>query len=103
MKRTFPALAIALAIFSSPGAFAQTAPAGSMPMAKPAAKADAKPAAMAIAAGGGAGKVWVNTTSKTYHCEGTKSYGKTKVGEYMAEADAKTKGYRGAKGMACAK
>jgi hypothetical protein len=111
MKRTFPALAIALAIFSAPGAFAQTAPAGSMPAVKPAAKPttkmeakpEAKPAAMAPAAGGGAGKVWVNTPSKTYHCEGTKSYGKTKVGEYMTEAEAKSKGFRGAKGMACAK
>ena len=30
------------------------------------------------AAGGGNGLVWVNDKSKTYHCEGTKYYGKTK-------------------------
>ena len=55
------------------------------------------------AAGGGAGKVWVNTKSKTYHCEGTKFYGKTKGGEYMAEADAKAAGNHADHGKACAK
>lgn len=44
------------------------------------------------AAGGGDGKVWVNPASHTYHCPGTKYYGKTKAGEYMSEADAKAKG-----------
>jgi hypothetical protein len=61
------------------------------------AKARATPAAKTAtpttaAAGSGDGKVWVNTKSKTYHREGTKFYGKTKVGEYMTEADAKAKG-----------
>ena len=79
---------------------------------KPASKASApaastaavsKTAPSAVAAGGGDGKVWVNTKSKTYHCEGTKYYGKTKVGEYMTEADAKTKGNHAEHGKACGK
>ena len=53
------------------------------------------------APGGGAGKVWVNTASKTYHCAGTKYYGKTKAGEYMSEADAKAKGNHADHKKAC--
>lgn len=41
----------------------------------------------------GSDKVWVNTHSKIYHCEGSKFYGKTKNGEFMTEADAQAKGY----------
>lgn len=74
--------------------------------AAPMAKAPAAPAAKtptAAAAGGGNGKVWVNSSSKTYHCEGSRYYGKTKAGEYMAEADAKAKGNHADHGKACAK
>ncbi len=77
------------------------------PAAAPAAAPATTPAAAAApakaAVAGGAGKVWVNTSSKTYHCEGSKFYGKTKTGEYMTEADAKAKGNHAVKGKACSK
>ena len=53
------------------------------------------------AAGGGAGKVWVNSSSKVYHCEKDEWYGKTKRGEYMTQSEAKAAGARAARGKEC--
>lgn len=40
------------------------------------------------------GMVWVNTDSKVYHKEGSRWYGKTKVGKWMTEDEAKKAGFK---------
>jgi len=119
MRSQVRALTIAIGLFCAASAFAQTAapvaakasaPAAvtapsAAPTAKPTLTSVTKldvPAAVA-AAGGGDSKVWVNTKSKVYHCEGSKSYAKTQGGEYMTEADAKAKGNHADHGKVCTK
>jgi hypothetical protein len=89
---------------AAPASPASSSPAPASTAAAPAAAAPKSKTSMASktpAPGGGPGMVWLNTSTKVYHCQGTKYYGTTKTGAYMSEADAKAKGGRPDGGKPC--
>ena len=70
----------------------------SSPPVSPQAPAEASTTALGATA---SIKVWVNTSSKVYHCPGTRYYGTAKSGTYMRQQDAQAAGHRPASGRYC--
>ena len=83
------------------GAWAQSA--ASAPVYKPAMRpiSAATTPSMAVPGPARADEVWVNTSSRVYHCPGNRWYGRTPKGRYMNEADAKAQGYRSEVATGC--
>ena len=75
-----------------------TAPATSTATKAPKMKAPATPppTAAEIADATTKGMVWVNLNTKVYHKPGVATYGTTKHGQFMTEADAQKAGYKAA-------
>ncbi len=111
-KASAPAAAPAAAPAPAPAAVPAPAPAPAPVQTyqpKPAPAAPMKPAARPTGAGQFTTEyeakarcpsdtvVWVNTKSHIYHLAGTRSYGTTKQGAYMCEADANAAGNRASK------
>lgn len=56
---------------------------------------------LSAAADGSTIRVWINTTSRIYHCPGTQYHGRTARGEFVTEAEARRRGARPAGGRPC--
>jgi hypothetical protein len=93
-----PAPAAAPAPAPTQAALPKPAPAAPMkPMAKPTGAGQFTTEAEAKSRCPNDTVVWLNTKSRIYHYPGTRSYGATKQGAYMCEADAAAAGDRASK------
>jgi hypothetical protein len=55
------------------------------------------------APGAAPNKVWLNASTKVYHCPGDRYYGRTRAGKYITEPEAKAAGAHGPRGETCFK
>ncbi len=105
ISKTLAAAALLALSFSlsaqTAGAPPQSTPAPTTASAATPAKRQAPKLITEEAPGGGPDKVWVNTNSSVYHCQGDRFYGKTAHGRYMTEAAAKSAGAHGVGGKTC--
>jgi hypothetical protein len=86
-------LSASLLLAQAPAPAKPTTPATKAAKAPPA----PAPSAADIASAKAKGLVWVNLNTKVYHQSTDSTYGTTKNGKFMTEADAKAAGARAAK------
>ena len=55
------------------------------------------------APGAAPNKVWLNPSTKVYHCPNDRYYGRTKDGKYLTEPEARAAGAHGPRGATCFK
>ena len=92
----------ALALACSIACCSSLTPQAQSPTPQAARRQPPRPAAQQ-ASGAALNKVWVNTSTRVYHCPVDRYYGRTKDGKYMTESEAKASGAHGPRGETCFK